>query len=64
MIIIKVKTLKVGENRYFKVISTAYLKGGDNKMRCSEAKTCIFKRGLRKRQFNLLKLNKKQTPQN
>lgn len=52
--LIKIKAAKVGDNKYFTVISTYYLRGGDDKMQYSQQKTCVLKRGLRKRQFKLL----------
>ena len=54
MMLIKTKAVKVGENKYFTVISTCYLRGGDDKMKCSEQKARISKRGLRKRELKLL----------
>ena len=48
MLLIKSKPVKVGENKYFTVISTCYLKGDDDKMEKTPQEGGIPKRGLRK----------------
>ena len=54
MMLIKKRAVKVGENKYFTVISTCYLRGDDDKMKCLEQKARTSKRGLRKRELKLL----------
>jgi len=54
MMLVKTKAVKVGENKYFTVISTCYLRGDDDEMKCLEQKAYASKRGLRKRELKLL----------
>ena len=62
MMLIKTKAVKVGENKYFTVISTCYMRGDDDKMKCLEQKARTSKRGLRKRELKLLKSENNQRP--